>query len=33
MRDKILVLGAEAQSGRNAARQLRAAHFYGRVLP
>lgn len=32
MRDLILVLGAHAQSGRNAARQLRAAHFYGRVL-
>ena len=33
MRDMIVVLGAQARSGRDAARQLRAANYYGRVLP
>lgn len=33
MRDQIVVLGAQSQTGRIAAQQLRSAHFYCRLLP
>lgn len=33
MRDLILVLGAHSQAGRTAARQLRSAHYYCRLMP
>ena len=33
MSDLILVLGARSRSGRAAVQQLRAAHYYCRLLP